>query len=55
MGRVTWSPVEDISHPSHPQEICIVLEMPRAAFIAALEDHPEDFVLEIVGMGLKNG
>lgn len=23
------------------QEICIVLEMPRAAFIAALEDHPE--------------
>ena len=28
-----------------------MLEMPRAAFIAALEDHPEDFVLEIVGMG----
>ncbi|CAK9108780.1 Probable GMP synthase [glutamine-hydrolyzing] (GMP synthetase) (Glutamine amidotransferase) [Durusdinium trenchii] len=24
------------------QEICIVLEMPRAAFIAALEDHPEE-------------
>lgn len=28
-----------------------MLEMPRAAFIAALEDHPEDFVLETVGMG----
>lgn len=24
------------------KEICIVLEMPRAAFIAALEDHPEE-------------